>query len=244
MRIALILIGFILSAPSAYALQAPDPPFTLSAYVQDVFAHMDGFLSAATGNVQPCNDVVSEAKAARRLRTFLFDIENTDVVSQRSITHSACLANDVRAMELYMRLLIDKMLEKAAQCDGGAVQDYFTGVEYVWGRLRALRQFGLDPEVEVPAGDSSSRLCPYDSIYAAPGYGDVGCQGIVASTIIDPVLEQEVTLLEQIIDHLDNTVNIEFPGFRNGLTKIWGDAAQFVSSPRCIQPYLYANLSD
>jgi len=236
MRILLFLIGFVLFAPMAEAaLPVPETPFTISAYPQEVFAHVDNYLSqASVGAATACSGEESAAAAADSLRDILLDLEGSVIEAQRDIKRTACYRHDIVAMEKYLRALIDWVISSAEECQGEMQSHYESMVVYVWNRLLNLRQFGLDPTVQAPAyGEEeptigtgpSLHLCPYDSVYASPSFGGVGCRGIVASTITSV----EINLLESIIARLGAIGTVQLPGLRMQLMRIWVGAEEFVS---------------
>ena len=235
MRILLFLIGFTLSVPTAAALSAPKAPFTISAYPQEVFAHVENTLSGFTSSGEgSCIPEEAKAAVADSLRDILLDLRGSVIEAQRDIKRTACYTNDIVAMEKYLRVLIDSTLSSAQSCDGEAQGQYKLMVNYVWNRLQNLRQFGLDPTTQAPAyGEPgpntgtglSTYLCPYESVYASPGLGGVGCSGIVASTIVS----KEITLLENIIARLGVIGTVQLPALRTQLVRIWTGTEKFVS---------------
>jgi len=243
MRLFLTLIGFALFAPIAEAaLTAPPTPFTISAYPQEVFTHVEEYLSGVSGGGGgACNAAESRDRAASNLRDILFDLEGAVIEPQRDLARSACFQNDIVEMERYLRVLIDRALSSAESCDGQAQVHYETMVVYVWNRLRDIRRFGLKPWEQAPAEGTgttsvgtgpSLHLCPYDSTYAAAGYGGVGCRGIVASTVSEGPLKDEVNLFESIIARLGEIGTVQLPVLRKQLVRIWKGAEKFVSDAK------------
>ena len=247
MRLLLVLIGTMFFVPSVEALTAPRTPFTISAYPQEVFSHVDTYLSGVSGGGggETCNVVDSRARAASNLRDILFDLEGAVIAPQRDLARSACFQNDIVEMERYLRALIDSALSSAEDCDGQAQVHYETMVVYVWNRLRDIRRFGLRPWEQAPAEGTgtvsvgtgpSTQLCPYESTYAAAGPGGVGCSGIVASTVSAGPLKREVNLFESIIARLGEIGTVELPALRKQLIRIWKGAERFVSGAKRTRP--------
>jgi len=255
MRLALFLFGFLFVTPQVSALTAPPTPFTIGAYPQEIFASVETQLSSVTGSGGGgnCSAENERAFAADTLRHIFFDIIGSRIEPQKDIARSACFQNDVIEMEKYLRALVDSYLSSAESCDAAAVSAYESAIEYVWGHLFDLRAYGLDPQTQAPAfgtgadtigSGPSTHLCPYESVYAQPGYGGVGCRGIVASTVTDSQLSREVSLTEGIAQSLGTIGAGQLPAIRRQLKSIWNRTEAFVRNAglfRTLGKSVYSN---
>jgi hypothetical protein len=243
----LFITGLLLIAQNASALAVPSAPDAISPYAQEVIQSMDNMLTnASSGSAGNCDGNFNTAKATRELREILFDTYASVSEPNADIERSACLVNDVEALEIYLRELIDLMIQSASSCDDSAKAAYQNAIRFVWNKLFDIRRFGTDPrthspfEGEViddpPSGSSSSdddTRCPYHSVYTLPTISDIGCQDDDLPLSARDRLQVEMSVMNNILEKIGilgiRGLSFEFGNLRNRIFSIFSDRDDYIS---------------
>lgn len=252
MRILFIILGLTLTTQTAHALVPPSAPAVNSLYIEEVFSDISNRLinTTSSGPAQGTDydKRIAKAAAAARLRTLFIDLPGGAIEPGRDINRTACFVHDIRAMEEALVQLIDGVISQAENLDSEASEAYFSEVSFLWEKIRQVREYALDPNVQVPivpgTGTGSApwgatpsdddALCPYASDFAPLGIDELGCTH-QRFTFYDtnPVFTEDANLFQQILLKLgsDTTgISQKLLLYRNKLKGIWSHADTFVKN--------------
>ncbi len=250
MRTVFVLIGLLLIPQTASALVPPLAPAVNSPYIQEVFSEIsDRLMNATSSGPAQGTDFdkkMNKAMYASRLRTLFVDLPGGVIEPSRDINRTACFVHDIRAMEEVLAQLIDGVIAKAEDLDYEAAEAYFNEASYLWEKIRQVREYALDPTVQVPVipgtgtgvvpryatPSDDDALCAYYSDFAPLGRGGLGCNA-QRFTFYDtnPVFTDEATLFQKILLKLGSDTSglaQRLLLYRNELKGIWDHADTFV----------------
>ena len=252
MRFFFIILGLGLASQTAHALVPPLAPPVNSLYVQEVFREVsDRLINAESSGPVEGSDYkkkMNKVRAAARLRSLFVDLPGGVIEPGRDINRTACFVHDIRAMEEALAQLIEGVISSAENLDYEAEEYYFNVASYLWEKIRHVREFALDPTVQVPVklgtGTGSvpwgatpsddDKLCPYTSDLAPLGRAELGCTP-QRFTFYDtnPLFTQEATLFQKILLKIGSDtsgISKKLLLYRNSLKGIWNHADTFVKN--------------
>lgn len=252
LRLIFVLIGLTLTSQTVFAIVPPAAPEVNSPYVQELFGKISDRLvnasSAGPSNGSDYEKKMNKVAAAARLRSLFVDLPGGVIEPGRDINRTACFVHDIRAMEEVLAQLIDGVIASAENLDYESEELYFNEVAYLWEKIRQVREFALDPTVQIPVKPGTGTgsvprfatpsdddaLCPYTSDFAPLGIDELGCTP-KRFTFYDtnPVLTEDANLFQQILLKLgsDTTgISQKLLLYRNALKGIWSHADAFVKN--------------